>query len=107
MWVTKLCLGRCLLLVRDRSLARSLAGTRVGVGALSANRQTAAMTEAAVRTDFDQPLDVHRNVFAKVAFDVAFIFDDLTNAVDLFFTQVLDGLERVNVRRVQYLARAR
>src|SRR5690349_18674319 len=55
-----LCLGGGLLLVRDRALAWSFTGTRVGVRTLSADRQAAAMTEAAVRTDFDEPLDMHR-----------------------------------------------
>src|SRR5512146_3564783 len=105
--VIKLCLGARLLLVGDGALARSFAGTRVGVRALSANRQAAAMTEAAVRADFDQPLDVHRNVFAKIAFDAALVFNHLADAVNLFFTEVLAGLERVNVRGVQDLARAR
>src|ERR1700691_580106 len=38
-----LCLCRRLLLLRDRAFARTLAGTGVGMGALSANRQIPAM----------------------------------------------------------------
>src|SRR3954469_1379704 len=48
-----LCLGCGLLLVSHRALARTLAGARVGMGTLSADRQIAAMTRAAVRADLD------------------------------------------------------
>jgi hypothetical protein len=91
-----LCLRRRFLLICHRALARSLAGAGIGVGALAANRQAAAMTIPAIRADFDQALDVHRNVFAQIAFNIAFLLDDLTDAVDLVFVQVADlliGLE--------------
>src|SRR5690348_15685034 len=45
-------LRRRLLLLRDRSLARPLTGAGVGVGALTADRQVAAMAESAIRADF-------------------------------------------------------
>jgi len=54
------------------------------------------MTESTIRADFDQPLDVHRNIFAEVAFDVAFAFDDLADAIDLVFVQVLHLLVRID-----------
>src|SRR5690349_9250524 len=57
--------------------------------ALAANRQVAAMTESAIRADFDQPLDVHRDVLAEIALDAAFALDDLADAVDLVFVEVL------------------
>src|SRR5580704_18943404 len=59
---------RRLLLIGDRALARALAGARVGVGALSADGQVAAVTVSAIGTDFDEPLDVHRNFLAQIAF---------------------------------------
>src|SRR5260370_12382484 len=68
---TGLCLCR-LLLLRDRAFARTFAGTSVGVRALPANRQVPAMTESAIRPDFDEPLDVHRNSFPHIAFYLAF-----------------------------------
>src|SRR5215813_2844145 len=43
-----LCLRRRFLLIRYRALARTLAGAGVGVGALSANRKAAAMTEPTI-----------------------------------------------------------
>jgi hypothetical protein len=59
------------------------------------------MPETAVGLDFDKPLDVHRNVFAQIAFDLAFGFDDLTDTVDLVFAEILNLPERVNVRGSQ------
>ena len=41
-------------------LGRALAGARIGVRALAADRQAAAMTQAAVAAEIHQPLDVHR-----------------------------------------------
>src|SRR5215510_13309116 len=42
------------LLLRDRALARTLAGAGVGSRPLAVHRQVAAVTHAAVRTDFPQ-----------------------------------------------------
>src|SRR6185312_5901100 len=83
------------------SLAWSLTSTRIGVRTLSADRQVAAMTISAIRTDFDQPLDVHLDFFAQIAFHQTFFFDHGTNAVDFIFAKVLDLLHRVHFGRVQ------
>src|SRR6202035_2674061 len=107
MLVLPLGLRRRFLLACYRALTRSLAGARIGVRSLSARRQTAAVTDAAVRLNVDQPLDVHRDVFAKIAFDVAFLLDDLTDAVNLVFAEILDLLEWVDIRSSQNLQRTR
>ena len=44
---------------RAQLLARALAGARVGVRALAADRQALAVTEAAVAAEVHQALDVH------------------------------------------------
>ena len=41
------------------------------------------------------------DVLAEVAFDVAFVLNHLTDAVDLVFAEILDLLERVDVGRRQ------
>src|SRR5262249_16561418 len=92
-----LCLGAGLLLVRDSALARSLAGPGVGVGTLSANRKIAAMTAATVAADFNQPLDVHRNVLAQIAFDIALALDHLTDVVHFLFSEVLNLLVGIHI----------
>src|SRR6185437_2197194 len=65
------------------------------------------MAEPAIGTDFDEPLDVHRNVLAQIAFDVAFALNDLTNAVDFVFVQVLDLLIGTHVGGCKNAGRTR
>src|SRR5207248_7688710 len=71
------------LLLRDRTLARPFARAGVGPRPLSADRQAAAMPHAAVAADFHQPLDVHRDLFAQVAFDPALLLDDAADLPDI------------------------
>ena len=65
------------------------------------------MPLAAIRLDIDQPLDVHVHILAEIAFHIALFFNDLTNAVDLVLAQILDLLERIDIRRHQNLHRPR
>src|SRR5271169_1477604 len=102
-----LCLCRRLLLLRDRSLARPLAGTSIRVCALAPDRQVAAVAESAIGADFDETLDVHRNFLAQIALDQSFGFDDRTDAVDFFFAQVLHLLHRVDLGLVAEATGAR
>src|SRR2546423_1914295 len=53
----------------DRGLARAFARTCVGAGALAANRQSLAMTGAAIAAEGHQPLDIHRDLAAQGALD--------------------------------------
>src|SRR5688572_17773513 len=72
------------LLFRDRALARALPGARVGARALTADWQIAAVTEPSIAADLHQPLDVHRDLLAQIAFHAADLFDhsaDLANVV--------------------------
>src|SRR5437879_10325940 len=55
------------------------------------------MPVSAIGADFDQPLDIRLHFFAQIAFHHAFRFDDLTDAVDLVFAQVLNLFHRVDV----------
>src|SRR6266404_9067460 len=79
-----------LFLCRDCSAARSLAGARVGVRALTAYRKIPAMANAAIGLNFNQPANVHLDLFAEIAFHPAFLLDGLTKVVDFFFGQVAD-----------------
>src|SRR6476660_10102304 len=74
---------------------------------LSPDRQVPAMAVTAVGTDFDEPLDVHRNFLAQIAFHHAFRFDHLADAIDLVLAQVLDLFRGVHFGRVQNAGRAR
>src|SRR5579871_2465245 len=105
--MTGLCLCCRLLLLGDGSLARSFARAGIGMGALSANRQVAAMTESTVGADFDETLDVHRNFLAQIALDQSLGLDDRTDAVDLFFAEVLNLLHRLDLGFVENARGAR
>ena len=74
---------------------------------LSADRQVAAVTEAAIGTDFDEPLDAHLDFLAQIAFHQSLALDDLTDAIDLVLAQVLDLLHRVHIRLVKDASGAR
>src|SRR5207247_3339360 len=53
----------------DRGLARTLPRARVGAGTLAANRQSLAMTGAAIAAEVHQPLDIHRHLATQIALD--------------------------------------
>src|SRR5579862_7900308 len=86
-----------LLLAGNRAAAWTLAGARVGVGALAANRQIAAVTNPAIGLDFNQAADIHLNLFAKIAFHAAFLLDHRADAVDFVFRQLADLLREIHV----------
>src|SRR3990172_5291321 len=89
--------GCHLLLGRHGALARPLARAGVGVRALAADRQIAAVAQAAIALRFDQAADIHLNLLAEIAFDPAFGLDGLAKVIDLFLGQVLDLLDRVHL----------
>src|SRR6266852_8847663 len=60
--------GGRLLPAGDR-LRRTLAGARVGVGALAPHRPAAAMPQPAIAAEIGQPLDVELNLAPQVALD--------------------------------------
>src|SRR5579875_3353108 len=95
-------LGR-FLLAGNGSLTGSLAGASVGVGALAADREAAAVAQATVGLNLDQALDVQADLLAEVALDLAFLLDDVTNLVELVFVQRGHLGERVNAGLVQNL----
>src|SRR5579859_2097142 len=96
-----LCLGRRFLLIGNGAAARAFAGTRVGISPLAAHRETAAVAHAAVRSHLDVALDVHRDLFAQIAFHGAFFFEDGTDAIDLVFRQVADLFVELDPRAME------
>src|SRR5215831_13765256 len=60
-------LSGCLLLAGD-GLGRPLAGARIRVRALAADRQALAVTQATIDAQVHQPLDVHCYFAAQIAF---------------------------------------
>src|SRR5690349_2164738 len=94
----------CSLLL-DRA-TRALAGTRIGTGALTAQRQAAAVAQATVRTEVDQALDGHADFAAEVALD-AELGDLMAQLVDFRLGQVLDFGGRIDTGVGEDLLRAR
>src|ERR1700755_1058580 len=84
-----------LLLAGDR-LGLALAGARVGVRALAADRKAPAMAKPAVAGEVHQPLDVHRGLAAKVALDRELLVDRFADVQHLLVGEVLDPLFRRN-----------
>ena len=62
------CLIPSLLLSSAYSALRTLAGTSVLLGALTANGQALTMTNTAIAADLDEALDVHGSLAPEVAF---------------------------------------
>src|SRR3569623_1168469 len=58
-----------LLLLAGDGLGRTLARTRIGVGALTAHRQAATMAQAAIAAEVHQTLDVDTDFTTQVALD--------------------------------------
>src|SRR5690606_4950919 len=61
--------GHCLFPLLPDGLARTLAGTGIGPGALAAQRQAATVAQAAIAGQVHQALDGHADLAAEVAFD--------------------------------------
>src|SRR5499426_171153 len=95
--------GRCRRLLLDHHAPLgALPRAGVGVRALAAHRETAAVADAAVRADVHQALDVHRDVAAQVALDLELALDDLADPVHLVVGPRLHALAGIDVRLQQH-----
>src|SRR5712691_7932418 len=99
-------LAHDLLLRRDRTAPRTLAGARVGMRSLAAHRQVPAVPDPAVGLNFDQPADVHLNLLAEIAFHAALLFDGLAEVIDFIFRKVANLLRVIDIRLTRELLRA-
>src|SRR6266699_1073757 len=87
-------LGLDLLRACDR-LLRALAGACVGVRALSADRESAAVADPLIAVDLDLALDVLRHLAAKITFDLVLRIDEVAKAHDFVVGEVANaGLRR-------------
>src|SRR6266446_9575381 len=78
------------LLLGDGALARAFARPRVGPRPLAAHRQRAPVPHPAVAADFHQPLDVHGDLLAEIAFDAALLLDDAADLPNVVLGEILD-----------------
>src|SRR6266403_5108961 len=79
---------RQLLLLAGDRLGRTLAGARVGMGALTAHRQSAAMTQAAIAAEIHQTLDVHAGFATQIAFDQIVAVDHFADLQHFLIAQL-------------------
>src|SRR4051794_515062 len=86
-----------LLLTGHRALG-TLAGARVGPGALSAHRQAPAVPDTRVAADLDLAPDVRGDFAAQVTFDLEVALDEVTQLHNFLVGQVLGSLARVDAR---------
>src|SRR5258708_30208340 len=93
-----------LLLAGDR-LGRTLARARVGMGTLTAHRQSAAMTQAAIAAEIHQTLDVHAGLATQVAFDQIVAVDHFTNLQHFLIAQLIDAAIFANLDLLHDLGR--
>src|SRR5215510_9841633 len=89
------------LLLRDGALSRP----RVGARPLAARRQVAPVPQAAVAADLHQPLDVHRDLLAEIAFHAALLFEHAADLPDIVFGEILDPDVGAHTRRAEDIVR--
>src|SRR3546814_15855074 len=77
-----------LLLAGDRALG-ALAGTRVGLRALTANGKAAAVADALVRADLDLAADIRGHIAAPVTLHLVGALDVVAERAALVFGAVL------------------
>ena len=77
----------CLLLVGDGFLL-SFAGTSIVLGALAADGETEAVTDAAIATDIHQSFDVHLDRGTEFAFDLVFCANLATDGSNLIVVPI-------------------
>src|SRR5690606_39027023 len=94
-----------LLLAGHRALG-ALAGAGVGLGALSADGQSAAVTQALVGADLDLAADVGLDLAAEVTLDLEVALDVVTKSDEVAVGHVLDAQVRAHARGLERLLRA-
>ena len=82
-----------------------LPSTRIGLGTLTANRQTTAMTNATVAANFNQTLDVQTDFTAQVTLNGVAVLDALTQLCCFFLGQILDASIRIDTGLLQNVVR--
>lgn len=71
-------------------LGWTFAGPGVGVGALTANRQTPAMADTAVTTEVHEAFDIHRRFAPQITFNGIIGVDDFPDLDDFGVGQFID-----------------
>src|SRR6266536_413201 len=92
----------CLLLAGD-GLLRTLAGARVGLGALSVDGQAAAVADALVASDLDLAADVGGDLAAQVALDLVVRLDVVAQLDEVLVAEVAGAQVRAHAGGLECL----
>src|SRR5690606_36247588 len=91
------------LLLAGHGALGALAGARVGLGALAAHREAAAVTQALVAADLDLAADVGRDLTAQVTLEAVVALEVVTQLHQLLVRQVLHPGVGAHARRLERL----
>src|SRR5205814_3420769 len=80
-----------LLLLAGDGFRRTLARARIGVGPLTAHRQTATMTQAAIAAEVHQTLDVDADLTTQVALDEIVAVDHFADLEHFGVAELIDA----------------
>ncbi len=83
-------------LLTGNRLLTTLAGTRVGLCALTADRESTTVTQTAIATDIHQSLDTQRNLSAELTLYRVIILNDAANFLRLILRP--GGWMRVGIK---------
>src|SRR6185369_8018614 len=88
-------------------LTRAFARAGIRAGALAANRQAAAMPQAAITANVFQPSDILLKLSPQLAFDHIFAIEDAGQTCDLFVGQIFRLALRIDACFLAKLQRSR
>src|SRR5260221_4319713 len=80
-----------LFFLAGNRLGRALARARIGVGTLTAHRQAAAMTQAAIAAEVHQTLDVDADLTTKIALDQIVAIDHFADLQNFLIAELADA----------------
>jgi hypothetical protein len=104
---TEMLLLACSLFLGYRGASRPLASSGVGMSALAAHRKSSSVSQTAVTSDIHQPLYVHLDLLAQIAFHHSLLVDNIPDSVDLFLRQLTDSPVNRDPSLPEYLVCAR
>ncbi len=87
--------SKLLLLVRD-GLLRALAGSRIVLRVLTADRKSSSVTVASVAADLSKTLDIHSGLTAKITFYRVVFSDFLAELLDFIIGEIAAAGVRID-----------
>ena len=85
-----------LFLLVCNSLTRTFAGSCIGFGLLTTNRETFSMTDSAIAANLLQSLDVHSDLSAKITLNSLSVSNNSCQLLHFVIGQILNTGVRIN-----------